>query len=108
MIAATIERLSVQDALARQQAKQALLIDVREANETAAGHAAGATLLPLSEMSQWVAQVAAQGQPVMAICRSGARSLRACQELGERGVAVANVEGGTTAWVAAGLPLDRP
>lgn len=94
--------------MARQQAKQALLIDVREANETAAGHAAGATLLPLSEMSRWLPQLVAQGEPVMAICRSGARSLRACQELGEQGVAVANVEGGTNAWIAAGLPLHTP
>lgn len=99
-----IEHLHPKEALSRAQAG-GVLIDVREPSETAAGHAQGARLLPLSAIATWAPQIAQEGQPVMCICRSGARSLRACQELAALGVSTANVEGGTMGWQAGGLPM---
>jgi rhodanese-related sulfurtransferase len=42
------------------------------------------------------------------ICRSGSRGRQACEKLSAAGYAnVANVEGGTQAWEAAGFPVVR-
>src|SRR2546430_10453691 len=54
------------------------LIDVREPYEYQAGHLAGAINIPLGELPGRVAEVAPAGTTVF-ICRSGGRSLAACQ-----------------------------
>lgn len=88
---------------ARRQGEGELLLDVREPDEFAEVHAAGAQLLPLSDLTERVAEVPLD-RPVLVICRSGARSARAVEYLNERGGQATNVAGGTLAWVAAGLP----
>ncbi|RNE49892.1 rhodanese-like domain-containing protein [Corynebacterium alimapuense] len=84
----------------------AQLIDVREADEYAADHAAGAKLLPLSEFVGRVHEIDPD-QDIYVICRSGGRSAQACSYLEQsRGFDTINVEGGTDAWRAAGLPME--
>lgn len=80
-----------------------VLLDVREPDEFTEIHAQGARLLPLSELPERVAEVP-MGQPLLIICRSGARSARAAEWLNERGAQATNVGGGTLAWIEAGLP----
>jgi molybdopterin-guanine dinucleotide biosynthesis protein A/rhodanese-related sulfurtransferase len=80
------------------------LIDVRESDEYASGHAPGAVLVPLGSVLAGEATIAASG-PVYMICRSGARSMRACETLAAQGVTAINVAGGTMAWVAAGFEV---
>ena len=86
-----------------------VLLDVREDDEWAAGHAPGAHHLSLGQLTP--ASVPA-GSPVLCICRSGGRSGRAVDVLRSAGVDAINVEGGMQAWAAAGLPVvtdsDRP
>lgn len=85
----------------------AQLIDVREADEYAAGHAATATLIPLSEFTSRVGELDTT-RDIYLICRSGNRSGQACEYLSEaRGIEAVNVEGGTMAWEEAGLPMAR-
>lgn len=83
----------------------AVLLDVRETNEFEAGHVPGATHIALGELRERVADIPA-GNPLYLICRSGSRSQKAAEFLTGQGLSVANVVGGTTAWVAAGLPLE--
>jgi rhodanese-related sulfurtransferase len=40
------------------------------------------------------------------ICRSGGRSLRACEFLAEQGVEAVNVAGGTLAWQLSGREVE--
>jgi rhodanese-related sulfurtransferase len=48
------------------------------------------------------------GEPLYIICKSGGRAQQACERFIQAGFTnVVNVEGGTTACVAAGLPVDR-
>jgi rhodanese-related sulfurtransferase len=47
------------------------------------------------------------GTPVHIICQSGGRSARATATLTAHGYDAVNVEGGTSAWIAAGNPVDR-
>ncbi|MFF3378854.1 rhodanese-like domain-containing protein [Streptomyces sp. NPDC002680] len=85
----------------------AVLLDVREAEEWAAGHAAGAVHAPLSSLTAGASLPgAAQGHPLIAICRSGKRSRQAAALLTARGAEVSDVLGGMGAWVGAGLPTE--
>ncbi|MEU3563881.1 rhodanese-like domain-containing protein [Kitasatospora sp. NPDC006786] len=87
----------------------AVLLDVREAAEYAAGHAPGALHQPLIGLVAGVPlPPAAAGRTVLAICRSGHRSQRAAELLAQRGVEVLNVAGGMNAWALSGLPVTTP
>ena len=78
----------------------ALLVDVREVSEFTAGHLAGSINIPLGELPQRLAEIAPRAAPVF-ICRSGGRSLAACQlALAAHIAAPANLEGGLRAWAA--------
>ncbi|MEU5111453.1 rhodanese-like domain-containing protein [Streptomyces longwoodensis] len=94
--------------LAHQQTSDgaAVLLDVRETPEWNAGHAPGALHLPLSRLMAGASlPAAAQGRPVVTICRSGHRSQQAAKLLAARGVQATDVTGGMTAWARAGLPV---
>lgn len=81
-----------------------VLLDVREPDEWRAGHVQGARHIPLGELPQRARELPL-GQPVITVCRSGARSARAAGLLAGRGVAVSNLTGGMRAWQQAGLPV---
>ena len=84
-----------------------LLIDVREPDEFATERAEGAILLPISEFAERHEELP-RDRPLLMICQSGSRSMSATMFLLQRGwTDVRNVDGGTTAWVKAGLPSRR-
>lgn len=83
-------------------ASGAKLVDVREPDEYASGHVPGAVSVPLSQVPDRVDECASSGETTYLICRSGARSANACEFLSDRGIDVANVVGGTLAWIASG------
>jgi hydroxyacylglutathione hydrolase len=94
------------DGLAARPA-EALLLDVREPEEYAAGHVPGAISLPQSEIASRLDELP-RDVPLYMICRGGVRSLHAGQFLRQAGLArIINVEGGTLAWMEAGKPLER-
>jgi rhodanese-related sulfurtransferase len=82
----------------------AWLLDVREDDEWAAGHAPGARHIPLGELGARTAEVP-QEELIYVICRSGARSARAAQALAGAGWQAVNVAGGMQQWDAAGRPM---
>ena len=62
------------------------VIDVREQSEWDAGHVAGATLLPLGEVPERIAEVAPEKDaPLLLHCAVGGRSARAAGRLAEMG-----------------------
>ena len=78
------------------------LIDVRESREFSSGlgHIDGARLIPLGELQSRLGELSAQ-QPVVTVCRSGARSARAAAMLVKSGLSdVANLAGGMLRWRA--------
>ncbi|MDI9835613.1 rhodanese-like domain-containing protein [Streptomyces sp. KAU_LT] len=96
-------RLTPAEALAR---TDAVLLDVRDPEAFAAGHAPGALSVPLAALEAGAPlPAAAEGRPVVAICRSGRRSRDAAALLTARGLDAVDVLGGTLAWAEAGLPL---
>jgi rhodanese-related sulfurtransferase len=82
----------------------AWLLDVREPDEWAAGHAPDARHIPLGQLGNRANEVP-QDQDVYVICRSGNRSGRAAQALNGAGWQAFNVAGGMQDWAAAGRPM---
>jgi rhodanese-related sulfurtransferase len=81
-----------------------VLLDVREADEWAAGHAPGATHVPLSGLTP---DTVPAGTTVLCVCRTGGRSGKATEALRNIGIDAVNVAGGMSAWAACGLPVVR-
>jgi rhodanese-related sulfurtransferase len=77
---------------------KATLLDVRMPDEYTEGHAPGALLRPLPELSQWAAGLD-KSAPYVVICRSGSRSMKAATQLVALGFTdITNVQGGMLAW----------
>ncbi|GAB3367198.1 molybdopterin-synthase adenylyltransferase MoeB [Lysobacter rhizosphaerae] len=104
-----IATISPAEALRRLQAG-ALLVDVREAHERATGFATGALGIARVELeADPGSAIPGLGSEVLLICQSGGRSMKAAQALEAAGYTnLASVEGGTTRWLAEGLPVTRP
>jgi rhodanese-related sulfurtransferase len=88
---------------------ETLLVDVRTPKEFAESHAARAVSIPLDEISRDALLAKfpdAANREIYLICHSGNRSRKALQKLQAEGLAnLINVEGGTSAWTQAGLPV---
>ena len=81
------------------------VLDVRRPAEYANAHVPGATHIPLSELPRRMAEV--PPSPLAVICGSGYRSSTATSLLARAGMQdLANVTGGTTAWIRAGYPTE--
>jgi rhodanese-related sulfurtransferase len=82
----------------------AYLLDVREDDEWAAGHAPEAVHIPVGALAERAAEIP-QDREVFVICRSGARSAYAAQALAGAGWKTVNVADGMTGWAVAGRPM---
>ena len=80
------------------------LLDVREDDEWAAGHAPEAVHIPVGTLNERAAEIP-QDRDVYVICRSGARSAYAAQALVGAGWQAVNVADGMTGWAVAGRPM---
>jgi rhodanese-related sulfurtransferase len=80
------------------------LLDVREDDEWAAGHAPDAVHIPVGALNQRAAEIP-QDREVYVICRSGTRSAYASQALTGAGWKTVNVADGMTGWAVAGRPM---
>ncbi|MGE0452380.1 MAG: rhodanese-like domain-containing protein [Vicinamibacteria bacterium] len=82
------------------------VVDVRRPGEWKAGHVPGAILVSLDRLEHALAEVPA-GRPTAVICAGGYRSSAAASLLERQGFAeLYNVVGGTSAWSAAGFPVE--
>jgi rhodanese-related sulfurtransferase len=83
------------------------LLDVRTPEEYVQdGHAPEAVLIPLQELAQRTDELP-RDQPIACICRSGNRSLTACDLLAAEGFeGLLNIDGGMRAWAQAGYPIE--
>lgn len=68
----------------------AVVLDVRTNEEYEAGHVAGSEHIILQTLPGKVDVVKAYGKPVIAVCRSGARSQQATDFLKQHGIDVMN------------------
>jgi rhodanese-related sulfurtransferase len=84
-----------------------LIVDVREPEEFAAAHIAGAMLVPLATTEHALTDVA-KNQEIVLVCRSGRRSAKAYGILASRGfTTLRNMEGGMVSWEKLGYPVVK-
>ncbi|HEY3073925.1 MAG TPA: rhodanese-like domain-containing protein [Burkholderiales bacterium] len=89
--------------------EDALVVDVRDPGEFAAGHVLGAKNLPLARLESPGADLAKRkDRPVIVYCDGGERAAKAAAALKRQGFTrVVNLSGGISAWQQAGLPVEK-
>jgi rhodanese-related sulfurtransferase len=92
------------EVLSTQLPDGAFLLDVREDDEWAAGHAPDAVHVRLGDLGARAGELP-RDRDVYVICRSGARSAYATQALSRAGWTAINVGDGMTGWAVAGRPM---
>jgi rhodanese-related sulfurtransferase len=97
----------VADLLAR--SAPVTILDVRTPAEFASAHIPGSYNVPLDLLPEHASAIgAATGEPVVLVCRSGARARQAEQALRSAQLPRLHIlDGGLSAWEAAGLSLNR-
>lgn len=100
--------VSAADAVHLINREKAVLIDVSDAAEYAAGHAVGARNIPLASLETSRDLPKNKALPLVVVCPTGSRAPRAVAALKKLGFENARVlAGGLTAWRAANLPVER-
>lgn len=104
-----VKQVTPQEAVMLFNHQDALVLDVREASEWTDGHIAKARHIPLGQLGAKLTELQKyKDKPIIAVCRSGNRSARACGTLKKAGFQnLHNLAGGMQAWEQAGLPRER-
>ena len=88
--------------------ERAVLIDVSEPAEYAAGHAGGSKNVPLAKLESTGDLPKNKALPLVVVCATGARASRAVGTLHKLGFANARpLAGGLKAWREANLPVEK-
>jgi rhodanese-related sulfurtransferase len=89
-----------------------VLIDVREADEFAAGHLPGAVLMPRGLLEFKLSgspTLSGRDLKVVLYCKTSGRAALAAQAMQSMGyLNVSSIAGGFDAWAAAGKPVVKP
>jgi rhodanese-related sulfurtransferase len=104
-----VREVSASEAKQEQEAG-AVLIDVRESDEFARGHAAGAVPLSRGFLELKIEELAPDAAtPIICYCGGGSRSALSADSLQKMGYTnVASMAGGFRSWVMEGMPIDKP
>lgn len=102
-----LEPLLAEELLARARAGEVTVLDVRPAEEFAAGHLPGAINIPLSELEARLGELRPD-QEVVAYCRGPycVLSYDAVARLREHGLQARRLKDGYPEWKIAGLPVE--
>ena len=105
----TSSNLDPADAVLLINRENALVLDVRDDAEYAAGHITDARNIPLSQLEERVEELRKfKDKPVLVTCQAGMRSTKACNILKKHGFnKVFNLQGGLNAWQQAKLPVVK-
>lgn len=82
----------------------AVILDVREPDEYAAGHVPGAVHVPMGAVPERISDL--PEARLVVVCRSGGRSARVTAYLRQLDVDAVNMDGGMRAWAAASRPME--
>ena len=89
--------------------QDALVVDVRSVEEFRNGHILNARNIPLAQLDSRLSDLQRyKDKPLIVACETGGRSGAAASVLRKHGFAqVFNLNGGTSAWQQAGLPVEK-
>ena len=101
-------RVSPAEAVRLINREKAVLIDVSEPAEYAAGHVVGARSVPLAQIDASTELPKNKALPLVVVCPTGTRAPRALAVLKKLGFENTHVlAGGLAAWRAANLPVEK-
>lgn len=109
MLRGNADGVSPQQAVLLVNRENAVIVDVREEAEFAAGHLPAARNIPLKEIEARSSELKKFiKRPLILVCQSGNRSRNALEVLRKAGFErVVNLDGGFAAWSQAGQPVSR-
>ncbi|MFT5220250.1 MAG: rhodanese-related sulfurtransferase [Planctomycetota bacterium] len=101
--------LSPAAAVQMMNSEDVVLLDVREASETAAGKIAKAIQIPVGAIGKRISELEKhKAKTILVYCKTGSRSGIACKELSKQGFEkVYSLNGGIMAWQDAHMPLSK-
>ena len=101
--------LTAQGAVQLINRERAVVVDVREPEEFAAGHMIGAKNVPFNQLEEKLAAaVKNKTVPLLLVCANGARAQRAVGRAKKLGYEQAQaVAGGLKSWKEANLPVEK-
>jgi len=104
-----IKEVSCVEALQLINRKNAVVLDVREESEFKTGHILNAKNIPLDSLKERIGELERhRNQPIIVMCRSGARSSMACGRLGKLGFPdVHKLSGGMMAWQKSTMSVKK-
>lgn len=86
----------------------AVILDVREDDEWAAGHIDGAIHVPIGSVADRMAYepgALLSDEPIVVTCKGGGRAKRVTAWLNANGFDAVNLDGGMLGWQGAGRPM---
>ena len=100
-------RIDVNEAKEMIEKGDVAVIDVREPHEYNAGHVPDATLIPVNSVYARREELP-RDKDLIFVCALGQRSALASEMAAAAGLSrLFNLEGGTEAWIKAGLSVDK-
>jgi rhodanese-related sulfurtransferase len=89
--------------------RDAVVLDLRDTGEYAAGHISNARHFPQAQLAERIKELEKfKARPIIVSCASGSRAPAAAAELRKQGFTEAfALRGGVAAWQQAGLPLEK-
>jgi rhodanese-related sulfurtransferase len=104
-----VANVSATEAVVLMNRSKPLILDVRNAEEFAAGHIQGAKHIPVAELAGRMKEIEKfKDKPVLVHCQKGLRAKAACGILrGQQFTQLHNLQGGLDTWIEAKLPLVK-
>ncbi len=109
MLSGKTSGVSAAEAVRLMNREKAVVVDVSEPAEFAAGHIVGAKSVPFGQIAAGVKGLPTNKTlPLVVVCPTGARAGRAVAELKKLGYEqVLTLSGGLAAWREANLPTEK-
>lgn len=104
-----VANVSPNEAVLLMNRSNAIVLDVRDDAEFAAGHITDAKHIPLAKLAERIKELERfKDKPILVHCQGGVRSAKACDILRKNEFTkLHNLQGGLNAWVAAKLPVVK-
>jgi rhodanese-related sulfurtransferase len=104
-----VPNVSATEAVLLMNRSKALILDVRDEAEFAAGHIQGAKHMPVADIVNRIKEIEKyKDKPVLVHCQKGMRAKAACSILrAQQFSQLHNLEGGLESWIEAKLPIVK-
>lgn len=109
LVAGSTPQVGATEAVRLINRRDALVLDVRDKADFAAGHIPNARNIPLPELGGRLREIEKfKARPIVINCQSGMRSATACSMLRKNGFSeVFSLRGGIGGWAEASLPVEK-